>query len=1185
MYAELHALSNFSFLRGASQPEELVAQAKRLGYRALALTDECSLAGVVRAHVAAKQHQLPLIIGAEFNCVDELKLVALATDRASYGALCRLISRARRAGAKGSYVLERAGLENALAGCLIVWLPQAGRTPLPQHEKDGRWLRERFAERLWMGVELTTGGYDGRRLEQLEALGKTLDVPRVAAGDVHMHHRGRRALQDVLTAIRLKTPLSAVGLRLFANGERCLRPLRRLQELYPAPLLAQTLKIAERCSFTLDELRYEYPEEIVPAGETPTSHLRNLTERGCAKRWPAGAPRAVREGIEHELRLIAELKFEPFFLTVYDVVQYARSQKILCQGRGSAANSMVCYCLEITEVDPSRMAMLFERFISKERNEPPDIDVDFEHERREEVIQYIYRKYGRARAALAATVICYRPRSALRDVGKALGFDLKEVDRLARGMQWWDGQRIDPERIRASGFNPRDPRTRRLMALTADILGFPRHLSQHVGGFVIARGRLDELVPIENAAMPDRTVIEWDKDDLDALGLLKVDVLGLGMLSAIRRAFGLINDFGGSAAAAGELSLASVPGEDESVYDMICRADTTGVFQIESRAQMAMLPRLRPRNFYDLVIEVAIVRPGPIQGEMVHPYLRRRNNEEAVTYPSEAVAAVLKRTLGVPIFQEQVMQLAIVAAGFSPGEADRLRRAMAAWKRKGGLEPFQRQLIDGMRERGYPESFAHQIFNQILGFGEYGFPECVVGETRVVNADTGGWLTIDEVIGGQARLDSTLACDGELRLRKRKVLRVLRSGVKPVLRLRTALGHEIVATAEHPFMTMAGWLQLGKLKVGDRVATARSVATALESLDLSRLAGSDVYWDKIVEIEAVGSRETYDLQIEGDHNFLANHFVVHNSHAASFALLVYTSAWLKRYEPAAFCAALINSQPMGFYAPAQLVRDARAHGVEVRPIAVAASEWDCTLERQDNDRPALRLGLRLVKHLSHEGASRLLDARAAHAFTDIADLAERAVLDRRDLEALAASDALAQLAGHRHRAVWQVSGVERALPLLPAETAVQEGIPLLRAPRESHDIVADYASTGLTLRRHPLALLREKLTKRGVIATQELWDQPNGRTVTTAGLVITRQRPGSASGVTFVTLEDEMGYVNLIVWERIANAQRAPLLESRLLEVRGKVQREGDVLHVIAQRLKNLSALLGDLTVESRDFH
>jgi len=1033
MYAELHALTNFSFLRGASQPEEMVLQALALGYRALAVTDECSLAGVVRAHIAAKRCGLPLIIGAEFNCVDDLKFVALATDRTSYGALSRLISGARRATAKGSYTLERADLTNSLDGCLIIWLPRAGSAMLPQqHDHDGRWLRERFFGRLWIGVELLTGGFDTRHLGSLETLGKTLDLPRVAAGDVHMHRRSRRALQDVLTAIRLNTPLSAVGYALFPNGERYLRPLRRLQELYPAPLLAQTLRIAERCTFKLDELRYEYPQEIVPPGETPASHLRTLTEQGCARRWPAGPSPAVRQSLEHELRLIAELEFEPFFLTVHDVVQYARSQKILCQGRGSAANSVVCYCLEITEVDPSRMAMLFERFISKERNEPPDIDVDFEHERREEVIQYIYRKYGRERAALAATVISYRPRSALRDVGKALGLSLAEVDRLARGMQWWDGQHIDPERIRAAGFDPGDPKTQRLMSLTTEILGFPRHLSQHVGGFVIARGRLDELVPIENATMPERTVIQWDKDDLDALGLLKVDVLGLGMLSAIRRTFDLVNEFGGTNPAPGKLNLATVPSEDTAVYDMICRADTVGVFQIESRAQMSMLPRLRPRNYYDLVIEVAIVRPGPIQGEMVHPYLRRRSGEEAVTYPSKDVEAVLKRTLGVPIFQEQVMQLAIVAAGFSPGEADGLRRAMAAWKRKGGLEPFQKQLIDGMRERGYPESFAHQIFNQILGFGEYGFPE---------------------------------------------------------------------------------------------------------------------------------------------------------AHAASFALLVYTSAWLKHHEPAAFCAALINSQPMGFYAPAQLVRDARAHGVEVRPVAVAVSDWDCTLERQDGGRPALRLGLRMVKHLSQEGVERLLAARAVRAFVHAADLAERAGLDRRDLEALAAADALAGLAGHRHRAVWQVSGVERALPLLPADTVATEGVPLLRAPREGQDIVADYGSVGLTLRRHPLALLRDALQKRGVIPNQELWEQPDGRSVTAAGLVITRQRPGSASGVTFVTLEDETGYVNLIVWERVAAEQRAALLESRLLLVRGKLQREGDVLHVIAQQLTDLSKLLGDLTVAARNFH
>ncbi len=1036
MYAELHALSNFSFLRGASQPEELVAQAKALNYAALALTDECSLAGVVRAHVAAKEHGLPLIIGSELNCLDQcpsqLKVIVLATDRASYGALSRLISKARRAARKGGYALRRTDLEDALRGCLVIWLPRMDKAGPASQEHDGRWLRERFTGNLWIGAELTTSGCDARRLEWLETLGKTLQLPCVAAGDVHMHRRSRRALQDVLTAIRLKVPLHAAGYALHPNGERCLRSLQRLRELYPAALLAQTVAIAERCTFSLDELRYEYPEEIVPPGETPASHLRALTLQGCAYRWPGGTPAAVRATIEHELRLIAELKFEPFFLTVHDVVEYARSQNILCQGRGSAANSTVCYCLRITEVDPSRMSMLFERFISKERNEPPDIDVDFEHERREEVIQYIYGKYGRERAALAATVICYRPRSALRDVGKALGLDLAQVDRLARGMQWWDGQRIDPERIRASGFDPENPLIARLMTLAAEILGFPRHLSQHVGGFVIARGRLDELVPIENAAMPERTVIQWDKDDLDALGLLKVDVLALGMLTAIRRAFNLVNEFGGSSAVAGDLKLASVPSEDGAVYDMICRADTTGVFQIESRAQMSMLPRLRPRNFYDLVIEVAIVRPGPIQGEMVHPYLRRRSGEEAVSYPSKEVEAVLKRTLGVPIFQEQVMQLAIVAAGFSPGEADRLRRAMAAWKRKGGLEPFQKQLIDGMRARGYEDGFAQQIFKQILGFGEYGFPE---------------------------------------------------------------------------------------------------------------------------------------------------------SHSASFALLVYISAWLKHYEPAAFCAALINSQPMGFYAPAQLVRDARAHGVEVRAVDVTISAADCTLERREDGRPALRLGLRLVKHLSQEGIARLMAARAARPFGSIADMAERAALDRRDLEALAAADALTRLSGHRHRAVWQVTGVERALPLLPAATAVDEGIPLLRAPREGQDIVADYGSLGLTLRRHPLALLRDKLRRRGVVPTQELWERPNGKWVITAGLVITRQRPGSAGGVTFVTMEDETGYVNLIVWNRVAIEQRAALLESRLLEVHGKLQREGDVQHVIAQRLTNLSSLLGDLAVASRNFH
>ncbi len=1031
MYAELHALSHYSFLRGASSPEELVAQAKRLGYRALALTDECSLAGVVRAHLAAKAHALALIVGAEFTCACGLKLVALATSRRGYGALSRLISRARRASPKGRYALAREDLADALADCAILWLPPAGAAAARGRD-DGAWLRERFDGRLWLGIELLANGADARRLAELEALGAALGVPCVAAGDVHMHRRGRRALQDVLTAIRLNTPLARAGFALHPNGERHLRALRFLQERYPAHLLAATLAIADRCRFDLAELRYEYPQEIVPEGATPASHLRALVERGARRRWPEGVPAPVRATLEHELALIAELRYEPFFLTVHDVVEFARGRGILCQGRGSAANSAVCYCLGITEVDPARMSMLFERFISRERDEPPDIDVDFEHERREEVIQYLYRKYGRERAALAATVIRYRPRSALRDVGKALGMDPATLDRLAKSVQWWDGRRVDPERLRAAGFDPEAPATRRLAALVGEILGFPRHLSQHVGGFVIARDRLDELVPIENAAMPERTVIQWDKDDIDALGLIKVDVLALGMLAAIRRTFDLVNAFGGAARRGGPLALATLPAEDPQVYAMICRADTVGVFQIESRAQMAMLPRLRPRNFYDLVIEVAIVRPGPIQGEMVHPYLRRRSGEEPVTYPSPVVESVLRRTLGVPIFQEQVMQLAIVAAGFTPGEADQLRRAMAAWRRKGGLEPFERRLIDGMQARGYPEGFARQVFNQILGFGEYGFPE---------------------------------------------------------------------------------------------------------------------------------------------------------SHAASFALLVYASAWLKRYEPAAFCAALLNSQPMGFYAPAQLVRDARAHGVEVRAVDVGVSEWDATLERRADGHAALRLGLRLVKGLSRDGAARLVAARAERAFAGVSDLAARATLDRRDLAALADADALAALGGDRHRAAWAVGGVERPLPLLPPATEGHEGVPLLRAPREGEAIVADYASVGLTLRRHPLALLRARLAARGAAPAETLWGLPDGEAVCAAGLVITRQRPGSAGGVTFVTLEDETSHVNLIVWERVATAYRAALLQARLLEVRGRLQRQGDVLHVIARRLCDLTPWLGELVVVSRDFH
>jgi error-prone DNA polymerase len=1055
VYAELHCLSNFSFLRGASRPEELVERAAKLGYDALAITDECSVAGVVRAHVAAREHGLKLIIGAEFRLADGLRCVLLARDRAGYGRLCRLITRGRRAAAKGEYRLCRDDFTEIVAGDRgwgigdsrnALATPASSLTPnpypltpllclwLPATQPDAdaaRWLATLFPGGLWIAVELLTTGRDRRRLAQLQDLGRELELPLVTAGDVHMHSRGRRALQDVLTATRIGTTVEQAGLALFPNGERHLRPIQRIAELHPPELLAASLEVASRCTFSLDQLRYEYPREIVPDGYTPAAWLRRLTEEGASHRWPEGVPVATRRAIEHELTLIAELDYEPYFLTVHDIVRFARSRHILCQGRGSAANSAVCFCLGITEVDPARMSLLFERFISRERNEPPDIDVDFEHERREEVIQYIYAKYGRERAALSATVISYRPRSALRDMAKAMGLDPLQVAALARSMQWWDGSRIDETRVREAGLDPDSPVLSKVLTLARTVLGFPRHLSQHVGGFVIARDLLEELVPVENAAMPGRTVIQWDKDDLDALGLLKVDVLGLGMLTAIRRAFDLVHGCRGQ-----RWTLATVPAEDPAVYDMIGHGDTVGVFQIESRAQMAMLPRLRPRSYYDLVIEVAIIRPGPIQGDMVHPYLRRRAGEEPVTYPSAEVEGVLKRTLGVPIFQEQVMQLAIVAAGFTPGEADQLRRAMAAWKRKGGLGPFEERLIVGMRERGYPDEFARRIFQQILGFGEYGFPE---------------------------------------------------------------------------------------------------------------------------------------------------------SHAASFALLVYVSAWLKRHEPAAFAAALINSQPMGFYAPSQIVQDAQRHGVEVRPIDVRTSDWDCTLERRGDESPghALRLGLRLAKGLAQEAGQRLVAARAHRqgaVFESAQQLAEQAGLDRRSMGCLAAAGALVGFGGHRHRAAWQVAGLEGGLPILP-EVRIAEGIPLLRAPCEGEDIVADYAHTGLTLRRHPVAVLRDQLAARGFVDSAQLRALANGSNVRAAGLVITRQRPGSAEGVTFVTLEDEHGSINLIVWRDVAERQRQALIGSRLMGVAGKLQKEGEVMHVIAHRLVDLSRWLGRLRSASRDFH
>lgn len=1029
-YAELRCMSNFTFLRGASEAEELVTRAKQLGYSALAITDECSMAGVVRAHVAAKQADLPLLIGSQFVVQPRIAteatftLVLLAQNLDGYGNLCQFITKLRRASEKGTYHLTLGNIAGGeLQDCLALLCPERSSTD-EQLEACGRWTLANFTGRCWIGVDLVRRLDDELWLHRMRELSAHTALPLVAVGDVHMHVRSRKPLQDVLTATRVSKPLTECGIELERSAERHLRSRLRLAQTFPKELLAETLHVMARCSFSLDELKYQYPDEVVPPGHTAASYLRQATYEGAGRRWPAGIPSKVQAQIEHELELICELKYEPYFLTVYDIVTFARSRHILCQGRGSAANSVVCYCLGVTEVDPGKMSVLFERFISKERNEPPDIDIDFEHQRREEVIQYLYQKYGRDRAALTAAVITYRPRSAIRDVGKALGFDLETVDAIAKGQMWFDGKGLRMERFDELGMSSDTIAVRQLLELTDQLIGFPRHLSQHTGGFVLTKGALSRMVPVENASMPDRTVIEWDKDDLDAAGLLKVDVLALGMLSAIRRALDFISERRGF-----EFTMQDIPAEDSSTYDMICRADTIGVFQIESRAQMSMLPRLKPRCFYDLVIQVAIVRPGPIQGGMVHPFLKRRQGYEPVTYPSEELKTALGRTLGIPIFQEQVMQISILAAGFTPGEADGLRRSMAAWKRKGGLQKYYDKIVDGMTERGYEKSFADAIFEQIKGFSAYGFPE---------------------------------------------------------------------------------------------------------------------------------------------------------SHAASFALLVYASCWIKRHEPAAFLAAMLNSFPLGFYSPSQLVQDARRHKVEVRPVDVMFSDYECTLEELEGE-PAVRLGMRLVSGLRCASAQRIVEERAKAPFDSAEELARRARLDVHEMKQLAAADALATLSGHRRVQVWEAAAMLRAPELLQDAPVDEDVLELEEAP-EGEEVLWDYSSIGLTLRSHPMKLLRPQLDKYKLRNSEQLRRTPNGRLVRTAGIVTLRQQPDTANGTIFVSLEDEFGATQVIVWRDVREAQREVLLRSRLLAVKGRWQRQGMVCNLIAERLADLSPLLGRLQTESRNF-
>nr|WP_199039302.1 error-prone DNA polymerase [Dyella sp. ASV24] len=1022
-YAELHCLSNFSFQRGASSARELFDRAKECGYRALAITDECSLAGIVRAYEASRDTGPKLIVGAEFQVEDGPKLVLLCENLQGYTALCALITRGRRVAEKGTYRVTRDDFSGGLPGTLALWLPQ-----VDSRQEQGAWLKTLFDGRLWLAVELHHGSDDARRFDELRALADALALPMVATGDAHMHVRRRRALQDVMTAIRHHRTVAEAGDLLFPNGERHLRTREALSAIYPAELMDESVRIAERCHFVMTDINYRYPAELVPEGETPTTWLRHLTEEGLKWRWPQGEPKKVRDQVEYELDLVKQLKYESYFLTVHEIVAFARSKDILCQGRGSAANSSVCYALGVTAVDPATTTLLVERFISAERNEPPDIDIDFEHERREEVIQHIYEKYGRERAALAATVISYRGRSAVRDVARALGLPSDQIDLLSRTFAWQDGDDPVDGRLRERGFDPESPLLRRVLVLTAELMGFPRHLSQHVGGFVISDQPLSHLVPVENASMPDRTIIQWDKDDLDTMRLLKVDCLALGMLTCIRKCLALLQQHHGRVE-----TLASIPPDDPATYDLIQRADTIGVFQIESRAQMAMLPRHRPENFYDLVIQVAIVRPGPIQGDMVHPYLRRKRGEEEVTYPSEKLRSVFERTLGVPLFQEQVMKLAIEAAEYTPGEADQLRRSMAAWRRNGDMEIHRQRLMAGMLKNGFTEEFAARLFEQIKGFGSYGFPE---------------------------------------------------------------------------------------------------------------------------------------------------------SHAASFALLVYASCWLKCHYRAAFMCALLNAQPMGFYGPSQIVQDTQRHGIKVRPVDVRHSDWDNMLEDDPSSQGgfALRLGFRQVRGCRQEVMEQLMAARARRPFDDVADLCARAGLNRHQQEALAEADALRGLAGHRHRARWAMAGIEAQLPLF-GNTSPQEDEVALPPPSQGESTLADYARMGLSLGPHPLRQIRARLRAAKCVDSRSLQSCLHASHVRAAGLVTQRQRPQTASGVTFITLEDEFGPINVVVWSHVAERQRRIFLESRLLGVDGRWEHVDGVSHLIAHRLHDLSELLGSLDSRSRDFH
>jgi error-prone DNA polymerase len=1028
-YTELQVTTNFSFLRGASHPEEMVEQAAKYGYDAIAITDVNTFAGIVRGHCMAKKFRIRIIPGCRLNLVDGPSLLALPTNIAAYARISSLLTVGNLRAEKGKCHLYKADVFRFAEGSKFILIPPPSLNAEfefdPVFRKAAKEYRHAIGDDLYIAATRTYGGEDGKMLFRISELAKELRIPMVATNDIHYHHPQRRELQDVITCVREKCTIQTAGFRLHPNAERYMKTpeeMTRLFRQYPDALY-QTQKIADACKFSLDELKYQYPKEITSEGRTPQEELVYLTYEGAKKHFGNEIPEKVKNTIEYELSFIRQMNYAEYFLTVFDIVRYARNNGILCQGRGSAANSTVCYCLGITSVDPSKFDLLFERFLSSARNEPPDIDVDFEHERREEVMQYIYKKYGRDRAGVVATVTQLHHKGAIRDVGKAMGLSVDTIARLS-GLIWdFSDEGFDRDRILSQGINPDDPTIRKVLELTARYIGFPRQLGQHTGGFVITQGKLSDLCPVMNARMEDRTNIEWNKDDIEALGFLKIDVLALGMLTCIRKAFDLAKKHYNL-----DLTLANIPQDDEKVYEMVSHADTIGVFQIESRAQQSMLPRLRPKCFYDLVIEVAIVRPGPIQGDMVHPYLRRRNGEEPIDYPSKELEGILGRTLGVPLFQEQAMKIAIVAAGFTPTEADELRRSMATFKAKGMMYHFEEKLITGMTRNGYSIDYAKRVFRQLEGFGSYGFPE---------------------------------------------------------------------------------------------------------------------------------------------------------SHAVSFALLVYVSSWIKCYYPEIFACALLNSMPMGFYQPAQIIIDARKHGVEVLPVDVNFSEWDNKLEQKVGRYFSIRLGFRQVKGLRAEDMEALIKQRKEH-YTSIDSLRNTGIRESA-LELLANADAFRSIGSDRRKALWETTTKDhQPKALFSTQPIVEDGI-VLPAMNLSEHVAYDYATTSLSLKAHPVSFVREDLDKLRVLSSQALEHTKDGDTVKVAGLILVRQRPGTASGICFITLEDETGIFNLVVFQKLFDKYRKEIIQSRLLMVEGKLQREGEVTHVIVSKCFDLSRLLKKLLKSDRD--